>query len=86
MGARSRRGGRVVRLTHPDMTKRIRRVCRQRGLVLSRLHASLLGSLYRTFRPNKTAWQVARMMAATNLPDELDGQTIEDTHQFSWPG
>jgi hypothetical protein len=65
-------------LTHPNMTKRIRGVCRRRGLVLDHLHASLLGSLYRTFRPNKTAWQVARMMAATHLLDELDSQTIEE--------
>ncbi len=65
----------VMKLTHPNMAKRIRGVCRQRGFVLERMHASLLGSVYLTFRPTETARQVAKMMAATTDTQKIEERT-----------
>ena len=52
-------------LTHPDMLATIAKFGRKQQFELSPVEVSLIGSLYKTHRPNKTAWQTAELMAAS---------------------
>jgi hypothetical protein len=52
-------------LTRPEMLEQITAAGRRLGLELSPVELALVGSLYKTYRPDTTAWRTATHMAAS---------------------
>lgn len=52
-------------LNHPDMLEQIAAAGRRLGLESSPTELALIGSLFQVHRPDKTAWQTAKLLAAS---------------------